>query len=149
MSLELHNLRPSKGANKNRKRVGRGYGSGHGKTAGKGEKGQKSRSGYSQKPGFEGGQMPLYRRIPKRGFTNIFRKDFAVVNVGQLEAFSDGDIVSVETLREKGLIRKAKHGLRVLGEGELKSKLTVRANHFSRSAKEKIEKAGGIAEGLS
>lgn len=146
MSLELHGLRPAKGANQKRKRVGRGPGSGHGKTATRGEKGQKSRSGYSQRPGFEGGQMPLYRRLPKRGFTNIFQKQFAILNVQDLNRFDDGSTVSPEFLVEQGVIRKARNGLRILGGGELKKKLTVRAHHFSKSAAEKIQQAGGTVE---
>ena len=149
MSLELNNLRPAKGANKKSKRVGRGPGSGHGKTAGKGEKGQKSRSGFSQKPGFEGGQMPLHRRIPKRGFTNKFAKQYAVLNVRDLNGFEDGATVTPESLTEKGLVKRGKDGVRVLGEGELTRKLTVRAHHFSESAKTKIEKAGGAVEVVS
>lgn len=146
MSLELHGLRPAQGANQKRKRVGRGPGSGHGKTATRGEKGQKSRSGYSQRPGFEGGQMPLYRRLPKRGFTNIFQKQFAILNVQDLNRFDDGSTVSPEFLVEQGVIRKARNGLRILGGGALKKKLTVRAHHFSKSAAEKIQQAGGTVE---
>ena len=149
MSLELHGLRPAKGANKKRKRVGRGPGSGHGKTAGRGEKGQKSRSGFSQKPGFEGGQMPLHRRIPKRGFTNKFAKEYAVLNVKELNDFEDGTEVTPELLTQKGLVKKGKDGIRILGEGELSRKLTVRAHHFSESARQKIEKAGGSVEVVS
>jgi len=149
MSLELNNLRPAKGANKKTKRVGRGPGSGHGKTAGKGEKGQKSRSGFSQKPGFEGGQMPLHRRIPKHGFTNKFAKQYAVLNVRDLNRFEDGATVTLEALAEQGLVKRGKDGVRVLGEGELTRKLTVRAHHFSESAKNKIEKAGGAVEVVS
>jgi large subunit ribosomal protein L15 len=144
--MELHDLHPAKGAKKARKRIGRGPGSGTGKTAGKGHKGQKSRSGYSRRYGFEGGQMPLVRRIPKRGFTNIFRVEFQVVNLRDLErVFSDGDTVSVETLVEKGLVR-AKRPVKVLGDGELKKKLTVQVDKFSASAKAGIEKAGGRCE---
>ena len=149
MSLELNNLRPAKGANKKSKRVGRGPGSGHGKTAGKGEKGQKSRSGFSQKPGFEGGQMPLHRRIPKRGFTNKFAKQYAVLNVRDLNGFEEGATVTPESLAEQGLVKRGIDGVRVLGEGELTRKLTVRAHHFSESAKTKIEKAGGAVEVVS
>ena len=148
MSLELHELKPAKGANKKPKRVGRGVGSGHGKTAGRGEKGQKSRSGFSQKIGFEGGQMPLHRRLPKRGFTNIFAKEFAVVNVKALNRFEDGVAVTPELLLNNGLIKKCKDGLRVLGGGELSKKLSVSAHHFSESAKRKIEQAGGSVEVL-
>ncbi len=149
MSLELHGLRPAKGANKKSKRVGRGPGSGHGKTAGRGEKGQKSRSGFSQVSGFEGGQMPLYRRLPKRGFTNIFAKQFALVNVKDLNVLEEGSVVTPELLIQQGLIKKVKDGLRVLGKGDLTRKLTVRAHHFSESAKRKIEEAGGSIEVLS
>ena len=149
MSLELHGLRPAKGANRKRKRVGRGPGSGHGKTAGRGEKGQKSRSGFSQRSGFEGGQMPLYRRIPKRGFTNIFRKEFVALNVQDLNRFRSGSTVSPEVLVEQKIVKKVKNGLRILGQGELKKKLTVRAHHFSKSASQKIQQAGGSAEVIS
>ena len=146
MSLELHGLRPAKGANKKPKRVGRGPGSGHGKTATRGEKGQKSRSGFSQKPGFEGGQMPLHRRIPKRGFNNKFAKHYAVLNVGELNRLEEGTAVTPELLVEKGVIKKTLDGLRVLGGGDLSRKLSVRAHHFSESAKKKIEEAGGSIE---
>lgn len=149
MSLELHGLRPAKGANKKPKRVGRGPGSGHGKTATRGHKGQKSRSGYSQRSGFEGGQMPLYRRLPKRGFTNIFQKKFVVLNVRDLEDFDEGTTVSPEFLLEKRVVKKMKDGLRILGEGELTKKLTVRAHHFSKTASEKITRAGGSVEVIS
>ncbi len=149
MSLELHGLRPAKGANKKRKRVGRGPGSGHGKTATRGEKGQKSRSGFSQKVGFEGGQMPLHRRLPKRGFTNKFAKEYAILNVRDLNKFEDGTEVTPELLRQEGLVRKGKDGVRILGEGELSRKLTVRAHHFSESARQKIEQAGGSVEVVS
>jgi len=145
--MELHDLHPAKGAKKSRKRIGRGPGSGTGKTAGKGHKGQKSRSGYSRRYGFEGGQMPLVRRIPKRGFTNIFRVEFQVVNLRDLDrVFSDGDTVSVEALVEKGLVRGGKKLVKVLGDGELTKKLTVQVHKFSASAKAGIEKAGGSCE---
>ncbi|RPI25923.1 MAG: 50S ribosomal protein L15 [Acidobacteria bacterium] len=147
--MELHNLRPEKGANKKSKRVGRGPGSGHGKTATRGEKGQKSRSGFSQKPGFEGGQMPLHRRIPKRGFTNKFAREYSVLNVKDLNRFEDGTEVTPDLLTQLGLIRKGKDGVRILGEGELTRKLTVRAHHFSGSARQKIEQAGGSVEVVS
>ena len=144
--MELHDLHPAKGAKKARKRIGRGPGSGTGKTAGRGHKGQKSRSGYSRRYGFEGGQMPLVRRIPKRGFTNIFRVEFQVVNLRDLErVFSDGDTVSVDSLVDKGLVR-GKKPVKVLGDGELKKKLTVQVHKFSASAKDGIEKAGGRCE---
>ena len=149
MSLKLHSLKPGPGANQKRKRVGRGPGSGQGVTAGRGHKGQKSRSGYSRRPGFEGGQMPLYRRLPKRGFTNIFAKRYVVLNVRDLNQFEEGVDVSAEMLREIGYVKKTHDGLRILGEGELKKKLTVRASHFSESARRKIEAAGGTAEVVS
>jgi large subunit ribosomal protein L15 len=149
VSLKLHSLKPAKGANRKRKRVGRGPGSGHGVTAGRGHKGQKSRSGYSQRAGFEGGQMPLYRRLPKRGFTNIFAKKWAVLNVCDLDRLEEGSEVTPEMLLEKRLIKKLGDGLRILGNGELQKKLTVKAHHFSAAAKAKIEKAGGTAEVIS
>ena len=149
MSLKLHSLKPGPGANQKRKRVGRGPGSGQGVTAGRGHKGQKSRSGYSRRAGFEGGQMPLYRRLPKRGFTNIFAKRHVVLNVRDLNQFEEGVDVSGERLREIGYVKKTHDGLRILGEGELKKKLTVRASHFSESARRKIEAAGGTAEVVS
>jgi large subunit ribosomal protein L15 len=129
--------------------VGRGPGSGKGVTAGRGDKGQKSRSGYSRRFGFEGGQMPLYRRIPKRGFTNKFQKKYVVLNVRDLNQFRAGSEVSPEKLIEKGLVKNVKDGLRVLGDGDLTKKLKVRAHHFSKSAREKIEAAGGSAEVLT
>jgi large subunit ribosomal protein L15 len=145
--MELHDLHPAPGAKKTRKRIGRGPGSGTGKTAGKGHKGQKSRSGYSRRYGFEGGQMPLVRRIPKRGFCNIFRVEYQVVNLRDLErVFADGDTVSAEVLIEKGLVRGGKRPIKVLGEGELKKKLTVQVHKFSQSARTGIEKAGGSCE---
>ncbi len=149
MSLKLHSLKPGPGANQKRKRVGRGPGSGRGVTAGRGHKGQKSRTGYSRRPGFEGGQMPLYRRLPKRGFTNIFAKRYVVLNVRDLNQFEEGVDVSAEMLREIGYVKKTHDGLRILGEGELKKQLTVRASHFSESARSKIEAAGGTAEVVS
>lgn len=145
--MELYDLHPAKGAKRPRKRIGRGPGSGTGKTAGKGHKGQKSRSGYSRRYGFEGGQMPLVRRIPKRGFCNIFRVEFQVVNLRDLERlFSDGDTVSVETLLDKGLIRTKRKPVKILGDGDLSRKLTVQAQKFSGSATAGIEKAGGSCE---
>ncbi|MGH9341147.1 MAG: 50S ribosomal protein L15 [Acidobacteriota bacterium] len=147
--MDLHGLKPAKGANKKRKRIGRGPGSGHGKTAGKGHKGQKSRSGYSSRAGFEGGQMPLYRRLPKRGFTNIFAKKYVVLNVRDLDRFDEGSTISPEFLVQQGVVKKIKDGLRILGQGELKKKMTVQAHHFSESAKKKIEEAGGSVEVLS
>ncbi|MBN2429864.1 MAG: 50S ribosomal protein L15 [Acidobacteria bacterium] len=144
--MGLHNLKRHPGANRSRKRVGRGPGSGLGKTAGRGHKGQKSRSGYSHRAGFEGGQMPLYRRLPKRGFTNIFRKEYAVVNLADLNRFDDDEIITPERLHDEGICRDLKAGLKILGDGDLKKKLTVRAHKFSKSATEKITKAGGKVE---
>lgn len=148
MSLQLHKLVPEKGANKKRKRVGRGPGSGHGKTAGRGHKGQKSRAGYSSRSGFEGGQMPLYRRLPKRGFKNIFAKKYTELNIRDLNGFKEGTTVTPALLREQGILKKVKDGLRMLGEGDLKKKLTVQAHHFTETAKKKIEQAGGSVEVL-
>ena len=145
--MELHDLHPAPGAKKSRKRIGRGPGSGTGKTACKGHKGQKSRSGYSRRYGFEGGQMPLVRRIPKRGFCNIFRVEYQVVNLKDLDRlFADGDTVSVENLVEKGLVRGGKRLVKVLGDGELSKKLNVQVHKFSASARAGIEKAGGSCE---
>jgi large subunit ribosomal protein L15 len=145
--MELHDLHPAPGAKRPRKRVGRGPGSGNGKTAGRGHKGQRSRSGFSRRYGFEGGQMPLVRRIPKRGFTNIFRVEFQVVNLRDLErVFADGDTVSPEEMIDKGLVRGGKRLVKVLADGELSKKLTVRAHKFSASARVGIEKAGGSCE---
>lgn len=144
--MRLEELKPAKGATKKAKRVGRGVGSGSGKTAGKGHKGQKARSGGVKGPGFEGGQMPLQRRIPKRGFTNIFRKEYAVVNLSDLEKLAGAAPVTPEVLMQNGLIKDMKTGVKVLGMGELKAKLTVRAHKFSKSAVEKIQAAGGKAE---
>jgi large subunit ribosomal protein L15 len=149
VSFQLHALSRSKGANQQKKRVGRGPGSGLGVRAGRGQKGQKSRSGYSQRFGFEGGQMPLYRRLPKRGFTNKFRKNYVVLNVRDLNRFEDGAEVSPGILIESGIVKNMRDGLRILGEGDLTKKLTVRAHHFTGSAKAKIEAAGGSAEVLS
>jgi large subunit ribosomal protein L15 len=143
----LHNLKPAKGSVRNRKRVGRGPGSGLGKTAGRGEKGQKSRSGFARKPGFEGGQMPLHRRVPKRGFTNSpFRKEFACINLGRLEVFEAGTIVTPELLVRQGLLRKLRDGVKVLADGTLTKALTVHAHRFSGKAQEKIAALGGKAE---
>lgn len=144
--MRLEELKPAAGSTKRAKRVGRGKGSGSGKTAGKGHKGQKARSGGVKGAGFEGGQMPLQRRIPKRGFTNIFRKEYAVVNLKDLAAVSGADPITPETLVQRGMIDDMKAGLKVLGMGELKTKLTVRAHKFSKSALEKIQAAGGKAE---
>ena len=144
--MELNNLKPKKGARHAKKRVGRGPGSGHGKTAARGEKGQKSRSGFSRQVGFEGGQMPLHRRLPKRGFTNIFRKEYAVVNVSDLERFDNGATIDETALRSAGLVKGRNDGVKILGDGELSKKLTVSATKFSKSAKETIEKAGGSCQ---
>ena len=144
--MELSNLRPAEGSkHSDAFRRGRGHGSGNGKTAGKGHKGQKARSG-APRPGFEGGQMPLYRRIPKRGFTCRNSKDIVSVNISALEAFDNDTVVSVDTLIEAGIVKHAKDGVKILGNGELTKKLTVQANAFSASAKEKIEALGGNAE---
>jgi large subunit ribosomal protein L15 len=145
--MELSTLRPAPGAKKPRKRVGRGPGSGLGKTSGRGEKGQKSRSGYSRRFGFEGGQMPLTRRIPKRGFTNIFRVEFQVINLRDLERlFADGDAVTPASLKEKGLLRRSGQPVKVLANGELTKKLKVEAHGFSAAARARIEAAGGSCE---
>jgi large subunit ribosomal protein L15 len=140
--INLSNLKPPPGVKKNRKRIGRGAGSGMGKTSGKGQKGQKSRSGGSPHPWFEGGQMPLYRRLPKRGFTNIFRKEYEVVNISQLAEITGVDPVTPAVLKEKGLVKKI-DAVKILGDGELSAGINVEAHKFSRSAMEKIEKAGG------
>jgi len=144
--VKLHELKPAEGTNKNKKRIGRGTASGQGKSAGKGQKGQNSRSGGGVRLGFEGGQMPLYRRLPKVGFTNIFRKEFAVVNVSDLERFENGALVTIEALKEIGLVKDAKNGVKILGTGELTKSLTVQVNKFSKSAAEKIAAAGGKVE---
>ncbi len=149
MGTELSNLRPPRGSRKRRTRVGRGIGSKTPKTAGRGNKGQKSRSGYSRRRGFEGGQMPLHRRIPKRGFHNPGRKEFAVVNIASLNAFSAGETVTPDLLRERKLIRRAGDSIKVLGDGDLKVAITVQAHAFSGSAREKISAAGGKVEVLS
>lgn len=144
--MELHTLTPKPGSRKDRKRVGRGPGSGNGKTAGRGHKGQGSRSGTKQKRNFEGGQMPLVRRLPKRGFTNIFRTEYVIVNVGQLDRFPAGSEVTPELLLAEGVISKPGDGLKVLGDGNLKIALTVKAHKFSKKALEVIEAAGGRCE---
>ena len=144
--MELHELAPAQGAKREAFRVGRGMGSGNGKTCGKGHKGQKARSGYSRKPGFEGGQLPLKMRIPKRGFTNIFAKPPATVNLVLLEQFDNGAVIDAALLLERGLIPNAKNGVKVLGVGDLTKSLTIRAAAFSAGAREKIEAAGGKAE---
>ncbi len=144
MAISLNSLRPAKGSTHKKKRVGRGPGSGWGKTAARGEKGQKSRSGYSRKIGFEGGQMPLHRRLPKRGFTNIFKKQWLEVSLAALEShFAANDEINPEVLHTRGLIKKAKHDVVVLGTGDLSKPLKVSAHRFTKSAREKIEKAGG------
>ena len=144
--MKLHELSPVEGATKAPKRIGRGHGSGNGKTAGKGHKGQKARAGHGMRPGFEGGQMPLQRRVPKRGFNNIFAKEYAIVNVSALEVFDDGAVVDAAALEAKGLIRCACMPVKVLGNGTLTRKLTVNAAAFSAGATEKIQAAGGTAE---
>ncbi len=144
--LSINTLKPAPGANRKPKRVGRGMGSGHGKTATRGSNGQLSRSGASMRAGFEGGQMPLHRRLPKRGFNNIFRKEFAVVNLEKLAGFEAGAQVDPEILKSRGLVKNLRDGLKILGVGELPHALHVRAHKFSKGAAEKIEKAGGTAE---
>ncbi len=147
--MNIQNLAPAPGAKTESKRLGRGIGSGKGKTSGKGHKGQWARSGGGVRPGFEGGQMPLIRRIPKRGFTNIFAKEYSIVNVKDLERFEDGTVVNAELLLEVGVLSKIEnYGLKVLGDGTLTKKLTVQAKKFTKSAAEIIEKAGGKAEVL-
>ena len=144
--MKLHELHPAEGSTSAQKRLGRGSGSGLGKTSGKGHKGAKARSGGGKRPGFEGGQMPLYRRVPKRGFNNVFGTEYAEVNVERLEAFEDGAVVNAKALLEARIIRKELDGVKILGGGELTKKLTVQAAKFSASAKEKIEAVGGKAE---
>jgi len=145
--MSLNNLRPPKGAKHSKRRLGRGHGSGQGKTAGKGHKGAQSRSGFRFKRGFEGGQMPLHRRVPKRGFTNPFRVEYAVVNLDTLaEVFDAGSDVTPELLRERGLVRDKRALIKVLGRGDVTKKLTVRAHKFSGTAAQKIAAAGGVAE---
>ncbi len=144
--MELHNLSPKPGSRKDRKRVGRGPGSGHGKTAGRGHKGAGSRSGTKQRRNFEGGQMPLVRRLPKRGFTNIFRTEYVIVNIGQLERFPAGSEITPELLLAEGVIAKLLDGVKILGDGSLTRKLTVRAHKFSKKAEEAIRAAGGECE---
>ena len=144
--MKLHELKPAIGSTTAPKRLGRGVGSGLGKTSGKGHKGAKARSGGGKGPGFEGGQMPLYRRIPKSGFTNIFAKEFATINLSELERFEDGTTVTGALLKQHGLVKQIKDGVKVLGGGELTKKLTVQVDRFTASAKEKIEALGGKAE---
>jgi large subunit ribosomal protein L15 len=143
--MNLSGLRPPAGQKKARKRIGRGMGSGHGKTSTRGSKGQRAGTGFGQKRGFEGGQMPLHRRLPKRGFTNIFKKQYAIVNLGKLEKL-EGDSFNADRLFELGVVKKLGDGLKILGTGELTRKITVEAHHFSKSAVEKIQKAGGAAK---
>lgn len=150
MTLSLNNLHPAKGSTHRKKRLGRGPGTGLGKTAGRGEKGQKSRSGYSSKVGFEGGQMPLHRRLPKRGFTNIFKKQWIEVSLTALDRNFDADAeITPEVLHDRGVIKKAKHDIVVLGSGEVSKALKVSAHRFTKSAREKIEKAGGTVTVIS
>ena len=144
--MKLHELKPTDGARKDKVRVGRGTGSGSGKTSGRGHKGQKARSGGGVRPGFEGGQMPIYRRLPKRGFKNVWRKEFAEVNVETLNVFDDGTEVDAVVLIEAGILKNVQDGVRILGNGSLTKKLTVKAQGFTKSAKEKIEAVGGSAE---
>ena len=145
--MKLHELKPNEGSVQTRKRVGRGPGSGLGKTSGKGHKGQNARSGGGVRPGFEGGQLPLFRRLPKRGFNNYeFRTEYAIVNVGDLNDFKDGSVIELSNLKESGLVKKEKDGIKILGNGELTKKLTVIANKFSSTARVKIENAGGKIE---
>lgn len=147
--MKLHELKPAAGSRKTRKRVGRGPGSGTGKTAGRGSNGQKSRSGYKRRYSFEGGQMPLARRLPKRGFTNIFRKTYRTVNVERLNAFEAGSVIDIEAMQLAGLLRKGRTEVKVLGDGDLAVALTVRAHKFTRTAAQKIEAAGGKIEQLA
>ena len=144
--MRLSELKSIPGATRNNKRKGRGHGTGNGKTAGRGHKGQKARSGGGVRLGFEGGQMPLYRRLPKFGFNNIFRKVYAIVNVSDLEIFEDGTEVTIELLRKHGLVKKVVDGVKILGDGELSKKLTVKATKFTKAAQEKIQSAGGKVE---
>ncbi|WP_096186229.1 50S ribosomal protein L15 [Evansella halocellulosilytica] len=144
--MKLHELKPAEGSRKERKRVGRGIATGNGKTAGRGHKGQNARSGGGVRPGFEGGQMPIFRRLPKRGFTNPTRKEFAIVNLDTLNRFEEGTEVTPELLIETGVVSNGKDGIKVLGNGTLERKLTVKAHKFSASAKEAIEAAGGTTE---
>ncbi len=144
--MKLHELKPAKGADKARKRLGRGVASGTGKTAGRGTKGHNSRSGGGVRPGYEGGQMPLHRRLPKRGFTNIFKKQIAVINITDLAGFEAGDVVDEAALVRSGLVKGRRDGIKLLGQGEISNALTVKINAVSRNAKAKIEAAGGSVE---
>jgi large subunit ribosomal protein L15 len=146
--MKIHDLSPRKNARKPRKRVGRGPGTGHGKTSCRGHKGQKSRSGGKVRPGFEGGQMPLQRRLPKRGFTNIFKEDYTVINIRDLERFSDEKILGIEELKKAGLVRKENAKVKLLGEGEISRPLEIRVHRASRTARQKVETAGGKVEFL-
>jgi large subunit ribosomal protein L15 len=143
--MNLSNLHPPAGQKKPRKRIGRGMGSGHGKTSTRGSKGQRAGTGFGQKRGFEGGQMPLHRRLPKRGFTNIFKEEYAIVNLGRIEKL-EGDAFNLDKLMELGVVKKPGKGLKILGTGQLTRKVTLEAHQFSKSALEKIEKAGGKAQ---
>ncbi len=149
MATHIGTLRPPRGARKRSKRIGQGMGSGHGKTATRGSKGQRSRTGARMRPGFEGGQMPLHRRLPKRGFTNIFKKHYALVNLRDLQDFTPEETITPELLVQRGYIKELRDGLKILGDGELKVALKIAAHHFSKSALEKIQKAGGMAEVIS
>jgi large subunit ribosomal protein L15 len=144
--MKLHELKPAEGSTKNRKRLGRGVGSGWGKTAGRGTKGHNSRSGGGVRPGFEGGQMPLHRRLPKRGFTNIFKKQMAIINISDLARFEAGSVVDETALVQSGLVKGRRDGIKLLGNGDIAMAITVQINAISRSAKEKIEAAGGTVE---
>ncbi len=144
--MKLHELRPAEGSTRKTKRKGRGTATGQGKTAGRGQDGQNSRSGGGTRPGFEGGQMPLYRRLPKRGFTNIFKKQWAIVNVSELNCFDEGTVITPELLKEAGIIKNILTDVKILGNGNVDKKITVQAKQFSKSAVEKIESAGGKAE---
>ncbi|KFZ39522.1 MULTISPECIES: 50S ribosomal protein L15 [Thermoactinomyces] len=144
--MKLHELKPATGARKAKKRLGRGIAAGQGKTSGRGQKGQNARSGGGVRPGFEGGQMPIYRRLPKRGFTNPNRVEYAIVNLDTLNRFEEGTVVTPELLVKEGVVKNLKSGLKVLGNGELEKKLTVKAHKFSASAQEKINAAGGATE---
>ena len=144
--MKLHELSPAPGSTKAAKRIGRGHGSGQGKTAGKGHKGQLARSGKGMRAAFEGGQMPLARRVPKRGFNNIFAKIYSSVNISSLERFEDGTVVDTDVLLKSGIVKKAQYGIKILGKGDISKKLTVKVAAFSETAKQKIEAAGGTAE---
>lgn len=144
--MKLNELRPLEGARKKRKRIGRGEGSGHGGTSTKGHKGAKARSGAKISPGFEGGQMPMQRRLPKRGFKNPFRKEYSIINLRDLTRFPAGSVVDIQTLQSSGLLKRVRYGVKILGQGPISNPLTVRAHHFSLSARNKIEAAGGKVE---